>query len=328
MDLNQITNDEERGNSSDSDGFTLVLTRRERKAPKRLSLSGKKKHPKKTKANKGDQCITRGETGGDQGCPDTLGAPPKEKSEKMKGLIWNCRGIKKGVTSFLRNLILEHKFHVIGLQETMQENIDDGILRMVDPNQDYLWKWIPSRGKSGGMLNGINLDHFEVGGFVEGKYTLQLNLWDKEKEFKWNFVNVYGVAQEEFKNEFLTELAEIISKNKDPMLIGGDFNIIRYSSEKNKKGLHKHSGVFNSITNTYELIDLQMSGGRYTWSNNHEVPTLEMLHRFLVCKNWEKTFPLAMVYKLPRDREHSDHNPLILITEVKQSLRNSTSNLN
>ena len=57
----------------------------------------------------------------------------------MKGLIWNYRGIiKKGVSSFLRNLILEHKFHFIGLQETMQPMIKDRILRKIDPNQTYL----------------------------------------------------------------------------------------------------------------------------------------------------------------------------------------------
>lgn len=103
------------------------------------------------------------------------------------------------------------------------------------------------------------------------------------------------------------------------MLIGGDFNINRYSSEKNKKGIHKHSGVFNSIINTYELIDLHMTGGRYTWSNNQETPTLERLDMYLVCKTWGNIFPLAMVYKLPR--EHSDHNPLIITTKVKQPLK-------
>jgi hypothetical protein len=37
----------------------------------------------------------------------------------------------------------------------------------------------------------------------------------------------------------------------------GDFNIIRFPSEKNKKGgVHKHTGVFNSIINAFELIDL------------------------------------------------------------------------
>jgi hypothetical protein len=48
----------------------------------------------------------------------------------------------------------------------MQENIDDSILRQIDPGQDYLWKWIPSRGRSGGILSGINLQYFDVESFM------------------------------------------------------------------------------------------------------------------------------------------------------------------
>jgi hypothetical protein len=67
----------------------------------------------------------------------------------MKGLMWNCRGIKKtGVSSFIKNLILEHNFHFIGLQETMQPSIEDSIIRDIDVRQAYLWKWIPSNGRS------------------------------------------------------------------------------------------------------------------------------------------------------------------------------------
>jgi len=101
----------------------------------------------------------------------------------MKGLIWNCRGIKKiGVSSFLRNLILEHKFHFIGIQETLQQDIGDHILRQIDPHQSYLWKWIPSYGRSGGILSGINLEFFDVGFFKEGKFILQMHLWDKQNK--------------------------------------------------------------------------------------------------------------------------------------------------
>jgi exonuclease III len=209
----------------------------------------------------------------------------------MRGIIWNCRGIKKGVTSFLRNLILENNFYFIGLQETMQEDISDNILRQIDTNKKYLWKWVPSRGRSGGILSGINLDFLDVGAFEDGKYSLQLNLWDKQQKVKWNFVNIYGAAQEESKDEFLTELADLLNKNKDSILIGGDLNIIRFSTEKNKGGIHKHSGVFNSIINTYELIDLGMTGGKFTWSNKQNNPTLERLDRYLVSKSWEDIFP-------------------------------------
>ena len=112
-------------------------------------------------------------------------------------------------------------------------------------------------------------------------------------------------------------MARFCSKNNQPYLVGGDFNIIRFASDKNKpSGVHKHTDLFNNIISTYDLIDIHLVGGRYTWSNNHENPTLERLDRILISKQWEDLFPSAFIYKLPR--EVSDHNPLILATQTSK----------
>jgi hypothetical protein len=64
----------------------------------------------------------------------------------MMGLLWNCRGIrKKGVAPFIRNLIGLHKFKFIGLQETMVVEGDVSITKKLDPSNDYLWLWSPSK---------------------------------------------------------------------------------------------------------------------------------------------------------------------------------------
>lgn len=130
---------------------------------------------------------------------------------------------KKGVSSFLQNLIQEHRFHFIGLQETMLEEIVDSTLRKFDPFQAYLWKWIPSSGRSGGILVGINLEYLEVGSFIDGEFMLQLNLWDKKLKVKWNIITVYGAAQENRKDAFLSELANFCAKCNEPYIIGGGF---------------------------------------------------------------------------------------------------------
>jgi len=83
---------------------------------------------------------------------------------------------------------------------------------------------------------------------------LQMNLWDKTNRIKWNFLVVYGSAYDDRKMDFLSELSSFCSKNKEPILIGGDFNIIRYSSERNKPGgRHSHSDTFNTLIHFYEL---------------------------------------------------------------------------
>jgi len=150
-----------------------------------------------------------------------------------------------------------------------------------------------------------------VGAFHPDDFMLQMNLWDKINKIKWNLLIVYGVAQEENKINFLTELSAFYNRSKEPLLIGGDFNIIRYARERNRlNGLERHSDMFNTLINSHELREIVMTGGLYTWSNNQENPILEKLDRILAFKECEDIFPNTIVRKLPR--EISDHNPLIL----------------
>ena len=43
----------------------------------------------------------------------------------------------------------------------------------------------------------------------------------------WVLVAVYGATQPEFKEEFLTELVRACNVEKLPIMVGGDFNIMR-----------------------------------------------------------------------------------------------------
>jgi hypothetical protein len=98
-----------------------------------------------------------------------------------------------------------------------------------------------------------------------------------------------------------------------PLLLDGDFNLLRFSSEKNKRmTCNKWNDLFNSVINTYGLRELILSPRYYTWTNNQRGPTLEKLYRFLMSNNWEDLFPLTIVHKVAR--EMSTHNPLILKT--------------
>jgi hypothetical protein len=103
-------------------------------------------------------------------------------------------------------------------------------------------------------------------------------------------------------------------------VIGGDFNIMRYSFEKNKLSqLNRYSSMFNSIIHMQESREIEISGGQYTWSNNQGQPTLEKLDRILITWEWEKFFPSVHVYKLPR--EISDNNPLSMVTRQNPTSR-------
>lgn len=148
----------------------------------------------------------------------------------------------------------------------MQEDIDDSTLRKIDPSQNFLWKWISCIGKSGGILVGINLEHLDVGSFIDGEFMLQLNLWDKKLKAKGNHKTVHGAAHEDRKEAFLSELANFCGKNKEPYTLGGDFNIIRFAHEKKNKavGNNRHINTFNAIISADELRKISMTGGKFT----------------------------------------------------------------
>jgi hypothetical protein len=44
---------------------------------------------------------------------------------------------------------------------------------------------------------------------------------------------MYGVAQDEHKAAFLRELVNLAKDNPHPILIGEDFNILRFRQDKN-----------------------------------------------------------------------------------------------
>jgi hypothetical protein len=54
----------------------------------------------------------------------------------------------------------------------------------------------------------------------------------KRDGFEWNFVSVYGAAQDAQKPDFLAELVRMCDNQDLPMMVGGDFNIIRKKEEK------------------------------------------------------------------------------------------------
>jgi hypothetical protein len=63
--------------------------------------------------------------------------------------------------------------------------------------------------------------------------SIKFHLCNKSDNFKWALVVVYSPAQDKNKETFLAELVNMCSHENLPLLIGGDYNILRHPSEKN-----------------------------------------------------------------------------------------------
>jgi len=179
---------------------------------------------------------------------------------------------------------------------------------------DFIWHCLPPRGHSGGILLGVNsliLDLFLI---VEGEFFIKFHLNNKQDDFKWILMVVYGPAQEDFKSVFLSELVRTCQQNTLPTLIGGDFNIMRHIKEKNKDNFNpRWPFLFNAVIDSFDLREIELTGQQFTWANSLTDPTYEKLDRVLVTTEWELKYPLVTVHAL--DRGVSDHTPLLLETD-------------
>jgi exonuclease III len=151
----------------------------------------------------------------------------------MKGIFGNCNGFgdpKK--YRFLSEITKEKNLDFIALSETGRDNIPQSTLNNICARKDFLWHIKPPKGRSGGMVVGVNLLMYDIGEIEEAEFLVCFKLRNREDDFKWNLVLVYGPAQQEHKERFLTEVVQMCSKQTLPIILGGDFNIIRGPWEK------------------------------------------------------------------------------------------------
>ena len=74
----------------------------------------------------------------------------------------------------------------------------------------------------------------------------------------------------------------------------------------------KWTNLFNTVIESLDLKEIVMSGCQFTWAGPGDNPIFEKLDIVLVSTDWVDKFPLSIVE--PRDRDISDHTPLILNT--------------
>ena len=237
----------------------------------------------------------------------------------MKGIFWNCNGFadcKK--YRFLSDLTKEKNLDFIALSETGRANFPQSTLNNICAGRDFIWHCMAPRGRSGGMILGIHLLTFDIGEIEEGEFFIRFKVRHREDDFKFNLISVYGPAQHEYKSHFLSEIVRVCSKEALPIVIGGDFNIIRRPDEKNNDNYNdRWPFMFNAVIDSLNLREIEMTGRKFTWANHLQNQTFEKLDRVLVCTDLEAKYPHTTVYALTR--EISDHTPLLLSTNNPSS---------
>ncbi|WMV51457.1 hypothetical protein MTR67_044842 [Solanum verrucosum] len=133
----------------------------------------------------------------------------------------------------------------------------------------------------------------------------------KTQNFSWHLSGVYAPNNREEREEVWGELGAVKSLFNGPWVIAGDFNVVRFPSEKkNCNRITKAMEDFSDFIEDMELVDPPLIGGSFTWRKGDRHVTATRLDRFLFSEEWEISFKKIKQALMPRVT--LDHNPLLL----------------
>jgi hypothetical protein len=87
------------------------------------------------------------------------------------------------------------------------------------------------------MLVGVKEETYEIEESELGEHHISMVLRSRLSNVRWELITIYGPAQHSFSANFISELPRKCMRSNLPLLLGGDFNLIRFTEDKNNNNL-------------------------------------------------------------------------------------------
>ena len=214
---------------------------------------------------------------------------------RLRILSWNVRGINdRDKRKLIKNVIKTQKVDLVCLQETKIQEMTSGIMRSLRIGRCLEWGAGNSRGavgrKEGVVVFWDNMV-LQMAEMEVGKYLVACRFKNCEDGFCWIFTGVYGPTVKLEGEDFLSELGAIRGLWNELWCVAGDFNMIRFPSERSRGGrLSSAMRRFSEVVQDLELRDLPLQGGLFTWSGGFNNWLKSKIDRFLISEDWEVHF--------------------------------------
>ncbi|KAG9446209.1 hypothetical protein H6P81_012337 [Aristolochia fimbriata] len=156
----------------------------------------------------------------------------KMNREKMKAFQSKFRAIKEGLRAVVRETLRKNKVTVAFLQETKLQSFTQALARDIWYKRRPSWAEAPAHGTAGGISIFWDSNEVELIDKEEGLFSLALHFRSIKDNFQWAALAVYGPNSHAQRQEFWHELSAIIQLWSLPWVIGGDFNVSRFITEK------------------------------------------------------------------------------------------------
>jgi hypothetical protein len=227
-------------------------------------------------------------------------------------LSWNVRGLHDpGKRLRIKHMLKLWRPDIICLQETKLELISNAIVRSLWRCHHVDWMFLGSNGASGGILLMWDKRLVEKIEDAVGIYSVSCKFRNVADQKVWMYSGVYGPNADRERSIMWDELAGIRSWWGVPWCVGGDFNVVRFPSERmGAVGFSPAMYDFSDFISDLGLIDIPLSGGNFTWSNNRDIVSMSRIDRFLYTADWEEGFITIAQKRLVRLT--SNHFPIML----------------
>ena len=231
---------------------------------------------------------------------------------KLRLISWNVRGLnnpqkRESIKHWLRSW----KCDVVCLQETKLEVVDLQLVRSLWSSPYVDWDFLPAIGSAGGVLMIWDTRVLEKINSMVKTFSVSCHWKGVADGLEWVGSGLYGPTNDLLRSELWEELKSIYSTWSIPWVVFGDFNVIRFPSERlGCTRITPHMLDFSEFIESSQLMDLPLGGGPYTWSNGSANPAMSRIDRFLISSDWEDAYPDVTQKLLPCPL--SDHFPLLL----------------
>jgi exonuclease III len=126
---------------------------------------------------------------------------------------------------------------------------------------------------------GFGENIFDIEGWVIRRFSMSCDVINKRDINKFRVTTVYGAAEED-KQDFLDELHKSMQNEDKPIIIGGDFNLVRYLEDKSNRRVDFNGcDKFNEWIDKHCMLEINLLGRGFTWSNNQGDPIMSHIDR-------------------------------------------------
>lgn len=185
----------------------------------------------------------------------------------------------------IKDLINQEQPDILLVQETKTTEKDFTLQTQRFKNYTGISKG--SDGASGGIGTLWNKNKWEIINSQLCNWWVRSDLKNKNSQEVYFIYNIYAPNHYRDKTSCWNSLeADLSSIHSSRIILGGDMNLIRQVEEKYGGNFHADPSrdKLETITQLFNLIDIPLSNGKYTWTNKRAGPhnIKERLDRFLI----------------------------------------------